>query len=480
MADTSTCNGYGTVEPLKQPDEDAAEYDRGRWHSVLFTCFICLLSIGEGYDIGVLNGAIVRVQDEFDASAMALSAIVAITPAAVIPGALLGSAYADLLGRKLALFGACLVLTVGPISMALAPDITLLLVTRGVVGMGIGAGIVVTSMYISEVAPADIRGGLSAFMAVFINIGILLGYMMNMALLGIKDDWRWMLALGAVLPFVMMLFVLSPKIDESPRWLFVHGRVEEAEQVLARFSGRLQAQKDIAAMQQDARRATSDASDALISWAQVMQAYGETGPVQRMLLAGMCVPIVAMLCGYLAMAYYSSTLMKGVAGERNAFAATIVMGIVKVLFVLIAVSVLDRAGRRPLLLASCAITGAACAWIALAFSMSAHWKSHAFGFSLFMAGFEIGLGPLMFVYPAEVLVTAWRAKGLGVGVFLSRVFGASSLFLFPLVVKAIGPSSTFLVQTLINLSSGCIIWKFVYETKGVSLEGVSKLFNDEA
>jgi len=354
------------------------------------------------------------------------------------------------------------------------------LVTRALVGLGIGMGIVVTSMYISEVAPADIRGGLSAFMAVFLNVGILLGYMMNMALLGIKDDWRWMLALGAVLPVVLMLFLLSSQIDESPRWLFAQGRAAEAEQVLARFSGRLQAQRDIAAMQEDTENAKSDSTETLTSWSRVLQAYSEKGPVQRMLMAGLSVPVVAMLCGYLAVAYYSSTLMKESAGERNAFAATIVMGCVKVVFVLIAVSILDHVGRRPLLLVSCAITAVACAWLALTFSMQTHWMNHAFGFSLFMAGFEIGLGPLMFVYPAEVLATAWRAKGLGLGVFISRIVGTSSLFLFPLVVKAIGPSSTFWVQAVAIIVGGWMVWKWVYETKGISLEDISRLFVDKA
>lgn len=234
-------------------------------------------------------------------------------------------------------------------------------------------------------------------------------------------------------------------------------------------------------MCEEGKAAAKTASDpeTLVTWGRVFKAFcNEAGPVRRMLLAGMTIPLVAMLTGYLSVAYYSSTLLKGAAGQRMAFLATVVMGTVKLLVGIVVVSVLDRCGRRPLLLASMITMMVACCWLAVAFGMGLHWLWLASGFCLFMAGFELGMGPLMFLYPAEVLNTAWRSKASGVAIFLSRIIGAPALFFFPLIIAAVGPSVTFGLQSAMNLALGVFVWMVIYETKGLTLEGMAHLFGE--
>lgn len=436
--------------------------------------------MGEGYDFGVLNGAAVRVKEEFGASTVAISMIVAITPFAIMPGALLGGALGDAWGRWTALLVTCVLLTVSPITMAIADSVEMLILTRGFVGIGIGMGIIVTSMYVAEIAPADQRGSLTSLTAVFMNVGMLLGYFINFALLGIENDWRWMFGLGAVVPFFCTIFLFSSQVDESPRWLFSQGRDADAHQVLSRYGGRTQAMKDLLAMRNAQKLAEAEDKNSIMTWGTVINAFGQQGPNRRMLLAGCAVPLGAIFCGYLAVAYYSSTLLKATAGDRMAFVATVFMGAVKLAVCLVVVAVLDKHGRRSMLLASTSITALACALIAFSFAMALQWYWHALGFSLFMAGFELGLGPLMFVYPAEVLTTAWRAKASSLAVFLSRIVGSLHLFLFPILVEAIGASKTFGLQSLCNVCITGAFWVSIYETMGIPLEQICHLFDDKA
>lgn len=476
--------GYGSLDDGNNNSLEACsmtqeEQDEVRRRAVFFACFLCLVAVGEGYDIGVLNGAAVRVKEVFSCSTLEISLIVSATPICVMPGSILGGALADCVGRWRATVATCVVLTIGPIAMALSQSVPMLICTRGIVGLGIGMGLTVVGVYIAEVAPTAIRGRLTALTGVAINTGILTGYFVNWWLLGTQDDWRWMLGLGAVLPFVLVFLLCLPQMDESPRWLFVQGREDEAEEVLSHYVGAKQAAADMTAMRQQAKQAAAETGESLVTWGELFRAFGTPGSVRRMLLV--CILVIAsqLLCGYLPLAYYSSTLLKDSAGERTAFLATIAMGVVKLTVAIVTVLVLDRFGRRPMLLASGCITALACLWLAVTFRLRTHWVWQAFGFMLFMAGYELGLGPVAFVYIAEVCSTAWRAKSSSFAIFTSRFVGSAHLFGFPLAVEAFGTSNTFFAQSALGVIITVAMWFMVTETKGRSLERLgANLFAD--
>jgi len=465
---------YGATleKPTVPLDDDAALFSSHAHHRViLFACLVCLVVVGEGYDVGIINGAAVRMKDDLRLTTWEISLVIMMTPLFFMPGSLAGGAIADSFGRRPSLMVCCVMLILGPLGMAISTSLFDLLVTRAFVGFGIGMGFVVVSMYIAEVSPREMRGRLTAMEDIFLNVGILAGYLVSWYLLGIQNDWRWMLALGSILPMLVLILIALPHFPESPRWLYMHGRTEEAEMVLMGLVSREEAEHAIKAMAKQAEGSDAD----FVTWQQVFSGWRDT-KIRNMLLAGITVACSQMLCGYLPMIFYSSTVLKTAMSEQNAFIGTVIMGFMKLLVVLIMVTVLEQLSRRLMLLSSATVCGLACAWLAVAFTIEAGNVAQIFGFALFMAGFSLGLGPIAFVYVSEVFETKWRAKGMATAFFCSRILGATSALFFPLLVDSIGVSTSFWLLTISNVIVFFLIWMLVFETKGTSLEDVAELY----
>mmetsp|Transcript_123004 Transcript_123004/g.200050 ORF Transcript_123004/g.200050 Transcript_123004/m.200050 type:complete len:476 (+) Transcript_123004:157-1584(+) len=463
--------GYGATNEASLTTAAAGIEKLYRHRVILFTCFLCLVVVAEGYDIGVLNGAVVRMKDNLGLSTLQISLVVTMTPLFLMPGSLAGGAVADACGRRGALVLCCALLVGGPLGMALSTSPILLMVARAVVGFGIGMGYVVVSMYIAEVAPAEMRGRLTTLEDVFLNVGILLGYFVNWLLYGMPNDWRWMLSLGSILPFLVCAALFHPHMPESPRWLHARGRDAEAEEVLTYFVGAEESKQAVNAMAEQGQKGEKEE---FVTWRSVLCSWHDK-PVRRMLLAGIAVACASTACGYLAVAYYSSTVLKMSMSERTAFAATVVMGVAKLLVVIFVLMVLEQTGRRILLLASTVLCGFACAWLAVAYAVQAHGWIQALGFIIFMAGFSLGLGPITLLYISEVFATRWRGKGMALAIFVSRMFAAASTLVFPVLIEAIGVSTSFLLLTGMNGCLVFLIWAFVFETHGLTLESVDEL-----
>merc|ERR1719379_233472 len=317
----------------------------------------------------------------------------------------------------------------------------------------------------------DMRGRLVTLEDIFLNVGILAGYSMNYLLLGQKNDWRWMLGLGSILPFVVFVFLFLPQIPESPRWLFMTGCEAEAENVLARFVGAEEARQDIESMRVQKR----EGKEEFVTWWHLLCSWKDRS-LRKMLLAGCTVAVAQMACGYLALSYYSSTILATLMSKERAFLATILMGFVKLFVVLMVFVLLERAGRRPMILASLGITIVACAYLAVFFMLNANWLILALGLCLFMAGFSLGLGPLTFVYVSEVFVTEWRGKGMGSALFMSRIVGVASVLSLPLLVEGNGVSNTLWLQCGFGAITLVCVWGLVSETHGKSLEDMRQLY----
>lgn len=347
--------------------------------------------------------------------------------------------------------------------MAFAASMTVLIVVRCLVGAGIGMGFICVSMYIAEIAPSSMRGGLMACEEVALNVGWLLGYTANLLLAGVADDWRWMLGLGCVFPVSLALGLLCIDVPESPRWLLAHGRSAEAETVAARYLTQAEVQRLLTSPQ------SQSGGTPTAGWSQVLCSWGDP-PMRKAFSAALAVACAQTACGSLSVSYYSTTVLKETMSEQYALYATFLMGVVKMAVCLLVVFYLESFGRRPMLLASTAVTALACACIAYAFENSLDGFMKSAGFWLFMAGYSIGQGPLTFVYLSETFGTEVRAKGMGLSLFCSRSIGCVSTLFFPSLVESLGAAAVFELQTVVNVVFLFILYALASETHGRSLE----------
>eukprot|EP00927_Polykrikos_kofoidii_P004654 TRINITY_DN11841_c0_g1_i1.p1 TRINITY_DN11841_c0_g1~~TRINITY_DN11841_c0_g1_i1.p1 ORF type:complete len:473 (+),score=77.72 TRINITY_DN11841_c0_g1_i1:254-1672(+) len=454
---------YGTVARSYESRQEATIDNVHARRAFTLACFVCAVAVGEGYDIGVMNGAIVRLKESFDCSTFEISLVVAVNPLFVIPGSLIGGSMADEYGRWRSLLVCCLTLIMGPLTMSLAPTMVVLIMARALVGVGIGMGYVIPNMYVVEISPSHLRGRFTMIFTVFMFFGIVGGYFMNYILLGIADDWRWMLRMGSVLPIPVVLAMLLQQVPESPRWLHQCGHIEEAEEILTCFVGCEEAERVSEALRKDQLEA-HEFDEHFGDWGQVLGSCVDV-QTRRMFFAAIVVACAQMAGGVTDVTFYSSTILQESMTAQSAFFATLSMGLVMLSATLLALVFLETLGRRQMLLASTFTCAASCVWITLSISNSGSSRVKAAGFCLFMLGYGMGLGPVTFVYIAEVFVTKWRAKGMAWALGISRVLAFLHTMFFPSVVEAIGTQTSFWILALINAIMVVFIWIFAYETK---------------
>mmetsp|Transcript_10323 Transcript_10323/g.16427 ORF Transcript_10323/g.16427 Transcript_10323/m.16427 type:complete len:481 (+) Transcript_10323:154-1596(+) len=445
----------------------------------MLVVLLCVATLGEGYDMGVLNGAIVRMKEHFDLSPREVGFVVAITPMSTLIGAGVHSVIADRFGRRPALLLTVVLLMVGPLTMALGNGIYTILFGRSICGVGIGGGLLIVTMMITEISPTAKRGRLVACEEVALNLGMVFGFYIGWLFLGIEDDWRWMLGVGCVLPMPLACVLLAiyctgaedtAIIPETPRWLAKQGRYESAKVVLERYQDAAEAREKIMELQ------TSSSRDAdFVSWSSFLY-LSKDRPPGKMMTACILVAVGEMICGATSVAYYSNSIMQEELGTSAAFFATVIMGVVRVFGVIVATLSVDDVGRRTLLLISASVMTIACVWTSVFAQLRAAPVMLPIGLSMMMLGFVIGCGSVSLMYIAEAFPTRFRGKGMAICMFWCRLAGGCSAMAYPMLVDCCGVSFTFFLQALVNLTLLISIYFFVPETKGLSLEEIHCLF----
>ncbi|XP_057764563.1 probable polyol transporter 4 isoform X2 [Salvia miltiorrhiza] len=444
----------------------------------------CFLATNEVADVGVMSGAILFIQEDLKISEVQEEVFVGILSIISLLGSLAGGKTSDAIGRKWTIAFAAIVFQSGAGVMALASSFTVLMMGRLLAGIGIGFGVMITPVYIAEIAPTVTRGSLTSFPEIFTNLGILLGYISNYAFSGLPAhiNWRIMLAVG-IIPSIFIggaLFV----IPESPRWLVMQNRIDEARNVLLKTNDNAgEVEGKLAEIQEAAKFMTKDRSEEKAVWREMLN---PTPGVRRMLITGCGIQIFQQITGIDATVYYSPTIFKnaGIKGNTQLLAATVAVGFTKTIFILIAIFLIDKAGRKPLLYVS--TVGMTVCLLTLGLTLSTTGNSE-FGIALAIlcvcgnvAFFSVGIGPICWVVSSEIFPLKLRAQASAIGSVGSRVSSGVIAMSFLSVNHAITVGGTFMVFAAISALSVAFVYKYVPETKGKSLEQIEMLFQNDS
>jgi len=438
-----------------------------------------IISLAEGYDIGVVNGAVVLFTGDLGLVPWQVACCLGAFPASVAIAAPMAGKLSDSCGRKPTMMVACILLIIGGLLMAFATRFEMLLLGRMVAGSGTGTGLTAVTAYMAEVAPAHERGFYASLEELFVNVGNVCGYLINFALLGVPHDWRLMLGLGVVPAAIVLLVLLLPYrisgIPESPRYLQKVGRAEEAREVLLELTDGNQEEADsaFAAWLEEAKT-----EDGMATWGETLKAFG--GSHRKSALAGVGCGVLNNFTGIQLMMVTTTSLLVNTGMEpRDAMWTTVWLGVAKMsVMLVVALFLLDSWGRRPLLFSSLSIcaTAAGIGASGAFYGWGAHWE--VAGLGLFVVGYSLGVGPVPWVYMPEALENRFRSKGCSLGICGSRVNGSTHIFLFPLLFPIIGSPGLFLFLVVVNLLGLAYVCCFIPETKGKTLEEIQEIFQD--
>jgi sugar porter (SP) family MFS transporter len=420
-----------------------------------------------GFDTAVISGANPFIQKYFQLDELSLGWAVSSVIVGCIIGAFSAGFVSDLLGRKKVLIMTAVLFTLSAVGTALATDFDFFVFARILGGVGVGAASALSPTYIAEISPADRRGRLVSINQLTIVVGILVVYFTNLLFASSFGDesWRWMLgseAIPAIL-FFLLLFI----IPESPRWLYKNNQPEKAREVLRKLEGEGQVQEEL------------EEIEATLHGKQEKVAFGELfqGKMAKITAIGIVLAMLQQLVGINAIIYYAPNIFASAgAGLESALAQTVAIGAVNLTFTFVAIYLVDRIGRKPLLLAGS--VGMTVSLTFLVFSFLSETSGGGYGvlFSIlgYIASFAATHAAVMWVMVSEIFPNKYRGSAMSVALFLHW----SSTYLvtqtFPWLLANKGGAFAFGIFAVISALSFVFVWYFVPETKGKSLEQIEK------
>ncbi|KGN65147.1 probable polyol transporter 6 [Cucumis sativus] len=455
-----------------------------------YTLFCSILastnSILLGYDIGVMSGAVLYIEENLNISSTQVEILVGSLNILSLIGSLASGRTSDSIGRRYTTLLASTTFLIGAILMGLAPSYPLLLAGRMIAGIGVGYALMVAPVYIAELSPSTSRGLLSSLPEIFITFGILIGYIINYALSGLPPhiNWRIMLGLAGIPALAVGLGVLT--MPESPRWLIMKGKSEQAKEVLLKISSNeIEAEERLRSITGAAAAGSGWHGQGV--WKELL--IKPTKPIRRMLIAAIGINFFMQASGNDAVMYYSPEVFRaaGIHEKRHLFGVNVVMGITKTCFVVLSAVYLDRFGRRPLLLLGSIGMTVALALLGLGSKVTKKGKGRprwgvavsVIALCCDVALFSIGLGPITWVYSSEIFPNRMRAQGSSLAISVNRLVSGIVSMTFLTISKEITFGGMFLVLSGIMAVASLFFYFFLPETKGKSLEEMEVLFQDK-
>lgn len=417
-----------------------------------------------GYEMGIISGAQLFIIDEWNLSAKLQGYLVSIVMVGCFIGAFINGFFADKIGRKKIIGFIGLVYLIGCICCAKAIDINMLIGARIINGIACGMANAIVPMYLSEISPVKTRGFFASLYQLSFTIGILAAYLIGF-IFSSSSNWRAMFLSGAVPAIILLVMYIF--LSESPRWLILKGRDEEAKKVFEKIEVSEQVNNQIEEIKSSMKEKNTESKVAIQKWMfmPLLIAIG-------IMFAQICTGINVIIC-YAPKIFQSA----GFNDPSAAMQITIVIGLVNFLMTFVAMYLSDRVGRKPLLLSGAAIMGISMFMLAVSF---------IFGESLgdiqkwlavlsiigFICSFAYSLGPVAWILVSEIFPLEAKGVLMTFPVAANFIFNIIVNAKYPVMTETFGAGATFALFGIICILSIFFIIFMVPETKGISLEKI--------
>jgi len=498
-----------------------------KFYAMKISIIVAVGGFALGHWILAISGAIPFLRDDFQLSELMVGWVTSSLVVGCMAGFLTAGFLSDRFGRKKALLATALLLSVGGICCAIAPSFIFLILGRVIGGIAIGWGLVIAPVYISEIAPTERRGSMGMINQLAIMIGISAAYFVNWLILDLVDvhQWRWMLGLVTVPSVLYFIFLFI--VPESPRWLALKGEVDEASVILSNIGGEQYATEQICSIQESTEKTQQSTS--------ILQLF--KGKLFTILLIGIAIGSLQQLIGINAIYYYAPDFFEKIGGSRNtAFLQACIIGIINIVFALLAMRLIDRIGRKSLLVIG--IVGIIICHLVVGISfmganysiddesiaklktnvspelmgkieplkgelytskkaylddLALHLTENEFNDNKlnilkstvtlnsiviliaivsFVGMYSMSLGPVTWVLLSELYPNQFRAKAISIAGFFNGLSSFIVPLLFPWELENIGEAATFFIFAAIALAGFFFISYKIPETKGKSLEEI--------
>jgi len=433
------------------------------WYVLSVTLVAAIGGLIFGFDTAIVAGATRYMKEQFSLDSLQEGWAVSVVLIGCMFGAGLAGPISDRIGRRRFMLVSAVLFLVSAVGCALPRTITAFVIFRFVGGLGIGSAAVLSPLYIAEIAPARVRGALVSVNQLAIVTGILLAYFVNWAFAGAGPaNWRWMYAMGAV-PSVLFFFLLLG-VPESPRWLVKNGREDEARTVLTRADSAEAAAagireiKDTLALEEGSFRELFRPA------------------FRRPLLIAVVLAVFQQITGINAILYYAPRIFEGAGFERmSAIGQSTIVGLVNMLFTVVAIVLADRVGRRPLLLVATGGMGVSLVLLGAAFKFPVLPASALLLIILlYIAFFASAMGPLVWVVMAEIFPIKVRGAAMGMATLLLWLADFAVTLTFPVISDRFHPATAFWLYAAMCALDLVFMWFFLPETKGKTLEEIER------
>jgi sugar porter (SP) family MFS transporter len=414
-----------------------------------------------GFDTAIVAGATRYLKDQFALTSIQEGWAVSVVLIGCMFGAGISGTISDRIGRKRFMLVSAVLFLVSAVGCALPRTIAEFVVFRFIGGLGIGSASILAPLYISEIAPARIRGALVSVNQMAIVTGILLAYFINWAFAGVgPSNWRWMYAAGA-LPSVIF-FILLLRVPESPRWLVKQSRESEALGVLSRVNT-----ADLAAAE------VSSIKEALAMEKGSLAELFRPG-FRRALLIAVVLAILQQITGINAVLYYAPRIFERAGFSRmSAIGQSTIVGFVNMLFTIVAIVLVDRIGRKPLLLTSAGGMGVSLLLLGAAFKSQAFSGPLILGLILlYIAFFAMAMGPIVWVVLAEIFPTRMRGSAMAIATVILWISDFAVTLSFPVIADRLNESTAFWLYGAMCAIDFVFMLAVLPETKGKTLEEI--------